>query len=364
MEFSLPLMRSLFFLLIIAFFAHFSLTFSLEPKVPNIALVAVGTAFFAAILMISERLLKKLNLRIFNLIALGLLFGYLMGDILLLIFQTLIGETYFTFSNEIYTVIKALIFLTTCYGGTIIALRMEQSFNLVIPFIQFESPHQKRKNILLDPSLLIDQRLIDLIQSGLIDQKILIPRFVFKEIQEHLESKEEAIRTKARKELEAIKKIELLKGTDFYFADVEVTKGKEGLNLFIDLAHHLNANILTAEFHRFHNPEPNSVKIININFLSHALKPLSATGESLQIKILRYGKEPLQGVGYLDDGTMVVVNGGAKYLGETIKATILFSKPTSTGRIIFCNAALEEEAENSGFQSTERTSQHYTALKT
>jgi uncharacterized protein YacL len=80
------------------------------------------------------------------------------------------------------------------------------------------------------------------------------------------------------------------------------------------------------------------IKIINIHMLSNALKPLTQSGEFLSIKIQRYGKEPRQGVGYLEDGTMVVVNGGAEYIGETIKCQVLSVKHTSSGRMIFCNA--------------------------
>jgi uncharacterized protein YacL len=99
----------------------------------------------------------------------------------------------------------------------------------------------------------------------------------------------------------------------------------------------MNANILTADISKIQQSELEELKVININLLSQALKPLTTAGEHIHIKIQRFGKEPRQGVGYLDDGTMVVVNGGAEYIGKTIKVIVLSIKPTSSGRMIFCN---------------------------
>src|ERR1044072_7233269 len=103
----------------------------------------------------------------------------------------------------------------------------------------------------------------------------------------------------------------------------------------------MNTNIITSDINRIQQASIEGVRIINIHLLSNALKPLTQAGEFINIKIQRYGKEPRQGVGYLDDGTMVVVNGGAEFIGETIKAQVLSVKHTSSGRMIFCNAAEE-----------------------
>ena len=95
------------------------------------------------------------------------------------------------------------------------------------------------------------------------------------------------------------------------------------------------------------------IRIINIHSLSNALKPLMQAGEFIKIKMQRYGKEPRQGVGYLDDGTMVVVNGGGNYIGETIDAKVLSVKHTTSGRMIFCNAIDEENFDDDEYEDDE-----------
>ena len=110
----------------------------------------------------------------------------------------------------------------------------------------------------------------------------------------------------------------------------------------IQLARLLDAHILTADPSGLNAHTYEGVKWINLFTLSNALKPVVQTGETIPIKIQRYGKEPLQGVGYLDDGTMVVVNGGSAYLGEIVQVQVLSVKHTPTGRMIFCNSAQEK----------------------
>jgi uncharacterized protein YacL len=100
--------------------------------------------------------------------------------------------------------------------------------------------------------------------------------------------------------------------------------------------------LITADISRIQMASIEGIRVINIHTLSNALKPLMQAGEFIKIKVQRYGKEPRQGVGYLEDGTMVVVNGGGNYIGETIDAKVLSVKHTTSGRMIFCNAIDEE----------------------
>ncbi|CCB91023.1 hypothetical protein WCH_AR05120 [Waddlia chondrophila 2032/99] len=101
--------------------------------------------------------------------------------------------------------------------------------------------------------------------------------------------------------------------------------------------------MLTAEANQIEQSSVEGIRIINMHNLAKALKPLTQTGEFISIKVQRYGKEARQGVGYLEDGTMVVINGGAEFIGEMIKAQVLSVKHTSSGRMIFCNAFEDEE---------------------
>ena len=153
-------------------------------------------------------------------------------------------------------------------------------------------------------------------------------------------------KSKARRCLEVIKKMEQLDHLGLRFNDTDFPEVRDTTSKLIRLARLIDGNILTADISRVQMASIEGVKIINLHSLSNALKPLMETGEMIRIKVQRFGKEARQGVGYLDDGTMVVVNGGGNFIGEVIDAQVLSVKHTSSGRMIFCNAfeaGLEEQ---------------------
>lgn len=212
---------------------------------------------------------------------------------------------------------------------------------MCIPFVEFKQSTLKKKDILVDISVLTDPRIIDLASSGMLDHHLIIPRFSVKELQGQLENPDESIKTRARRCLDVIKKLENIPSLDLRYVDTDFPDIKDQMTKLVRLARFLDTNIITSDINRIQQSSIEGVRIINIHMLSHALKPITQAGEVLNIKIQRYGKEARQGVGYLDDGTMVVVNGGAEFIGETIKAHVLSVKHTSSGRMIFCNAAEE-----------------------
>ncbi len=141
--------------------------------------------------------------------------------------------------------------------------------------------------------------------------------------------------------MDLIKKLEDVEHLYIKFSDTDFPEVKDPQGKLIRLARLVDANIFSADISKIQMSSIEGIKVINLHSLSNALKPLMQTGEYVKIKIQRYGKEPKQGIGYLEDGTMVVVNGGGKYLGETIDAQVLSVKHTSSGRMVFCNACDE-----------------------
>ena len=150
---------------------------------------------------------------------------------------------------------------------------------------------------------------------------------------------------KAKRCIETLKKLEDIPTLELRYNDTDFPEIKDQTSKLFRLARLLDANILTADISRVQSASIEGIKIINLHTLSNALKPLMQAGEQIKIKIQRYGKEPRQGVGYLEDGTMVVVNGGGDFIGETIDAQVLSVKHTSSGRMIFCNAFDQEGLE-------------------
>ena len=309
--------------------------------------VIYGTALgvtFALFLVGLELLFKKFHPRAFNTVTLGLFFGFLMGQVLLLLFGSLIEIAQPLVTPAVEQLIRVSLLLLGAYLGMVMTLRAADELSLSLPFVRFKYQSQRKRDLLLDLSILEDSRLIDLAASGLLDNHLVVPRFIIKELYQAMDKGDnEGIKAKSRRSLDVLKKLEALPHLDLRFNEMDYPEMRDSLQKLVRLARFLDANILSADTSKVQSASVEGVRMINIHALSHALKPLMQTGEALSIKVQRYGKEPRQGVGYLDDGTMVVINGGGNFIGETVRAHVLSVKHTASGRMIFCNALEEDE---------------------
>lgn len=331
--------RLFFLVLSIFFMTTFMLTSSPGSTLGNTAVgFGLGGLLFALFLGF-DFAFQKFHLRSFNAITLGLFFGYLMGQGLILIFDTVLDLTTLAIVMQPQTleIIKISIFLFGIYLATMMTLKYAEEIYLSIPFVRFSPTQQKKKDLILDHSVLSDPRLIDLANSGLVDHTLVVPRFIVKELQSQMETGDETHRTKARKSIETIKKLEGLPNLNLRFVNNDYPEITDTNQKLIRLARALEANILSSDLTKVQLPAVEGINIINMHFLANSLKPLMQAGEQLKIKVQRYGKEAMQGVGYLEDGTMVVINGGGDYIGESIDTQVLSVKHTSSGRMIFCN---------------------------
>lgn len=338
MSISLPFIRVVFFFISVLFSLIFA-TQHLEGgfNLINAAVGVLSGIAFAGLLIGADFAFKRFNLRSFNTAALGLFFGYLMAEAILFVLSGIMGDT----SSAYLTPARFLVYLFCAYLGMVMTARAAEEIHISIPFVEFKALGHKKKDILVDISVLIDPRIIDLASSGLLDHDLILPRFAVKELYSQAESMDEAVKSKARRSLEVIKKLESISTLDLRYVDTDFPEIKDSMTKLIRLARFLDTNIITSDINRIQQSSIEGVRIINIHMLSNALKPITQAGEVINIKIQRYGKEARQGVGYLEDGTMVVVNGGAEFIGETIKGHVLSVKHTSSGRMIFCNASEE-----------------------
>ncbi len=345
MNISLAFIRVFFMFLSILFMTTFMLALPEGSKLVNTSLgIGLGIAF-ALTLYGFDTLFRRFNLRSFNITAMGLFAGYLMGQALVLIFNAILDLT--LLSDAILpTVIEAVkisFFLFGLYLGTVMTMRASDEIHISIPFVKLTPLTHKKKDLVIDISALADARILDVAVTGLFDSQLIIPRFVIKELYAQAETSDEVNKAKARRALEVIKKLEDIPSLDLRLNDTDFPDVREISGKLIRLSRLLDANIITADISRIQISGLEGVRVINMHTLSNALKPLMQTGECIKIKIQRYGKEPRQGVGYLEDGTMVVVNGGGDFIGDLIGAQVLSVKHTSSGRMIFCNAFEEPE---------------------
>ncbi len=267
----------------------------------------------------------------FNTALLGLFIGYLMGLVLLSIFDLIVSLASLP-QNTLLSSCEIAFFLVALSLGVILTTRGSKEFAFSIPFVKFSKVNPKTKEIILDITALSDPRIIDLAATGLLDGRLILPRFLLNDLYAQEEAHQQA--------LENLRKLKSFPELHLTFHDTDFSELKENNQKVLRLSRLLSADILMAG-QKLESPLDDA-KIINLHALAIAFKPLMQRGEYLQTKIQRHGKEERQGVGYLEDGTMIVVNGGGDYIGKTIKACVLSIKHTTTGRMIFCNVASEE----------------------
>lgn len=344
MNLALAFTRTLFMVLSIFFMTVYTISGPGGYTIGNLV-IGLGLGLtFGLVLIGFDILFRRFNLRAFNIAIIGLFVGYLMGQALVLVLSAIldISAASIHLQPQVLEVLQISLFLFGVYLGTLMTLRASDELSISVPFVRFTQTAHKKKDLLIDPSVLADARILDLAGSGIVDDHLVLPRFLIKELYIQAETQDEVSRSKAKRALEVIKKLEQVPTLDMRYSDSDFPEIKDPMNKLIRLARLLDANIVTADISRLQMGAIEGVRIINIHALSNALKPLTQTGEKIKIKIQRHGKEPRQGVGYLEDGTMVVVNGGGEYIGETIEATVLSVKHTTSGRMIFCNAQDEE----------------------
>lgn len=327
----------------------------------NCALGLGVSALFVGLLFCLDFSFGRTSLKSFNTIALGLFFGWVFAQILTLVLRSLFGAVGLLISEGATNFLLGSLYLLALYFGVAFTARAAEEIHFSIPFLRLKPKTQEKKDLILDTSVLMDPRMIDLVATGLLDHHLILPRFVIKQVHEMAESPSEQRKAKAKQAIELLKKMEQTADLELRIQEADFPDLKDIPSKLIRLARLLEANLFTADLHAFEIGAGDGIKIINLNALAKALKPLTQSGEYIDVKIQRYGKEARQGVGYQEDGTMVVINGGAEFIGETIRAQVLSVKHTSAGRMIFCNAITAAGEESFG-QELENAAKPYFAL--
>ena len=194
---------------------------------------------------------------------------------------------------------------------------------------------QDSQKILVDTSAIIDGRIADIARTGFIQGRLLIPRFVLNELQYVSDSADNLRRQRGRRGMEVLSELQKDESIPVTISDIDVEGVREVDERLIVLARQLSCPILTNDYNLNRVAELQGVSILNINELANAVKAILLPGESLEMKIIQEGKEFGQGVGYMEDGTMVVVENGNKYIGKVLRITVTKVLQTAAGRMIF-----------------------------
>jgi len=285
---------------------------------------------FGGLLIAIDEMLKGFSLRAFSATTFGLLLG---------MFVAMIIDKSGLFENADapqHWLIRLGLFLSFGYIGIILAMRSnKEDFSLIIPYVRF-SPQNKPDNLLiLDTSTIIDGRIADLIDVKFIEGLVVVPRFVLRELQLISDSGDAVKRARGRRGLEMLNRMQRSQSIEVRIHDGDFPEEKDVDSKLVRLARNLNAKLFTNDYNLAKVAELQKVQCVNLHEISKLLKIILLPGEILSVKIVREGKDKGQGVGYMPDGTMVVVNNGHPHIGQQIEVQVQSLLQTGAGVIVF-----------------------------
>jgi uncharacterized protein YacL len=235
-----------------------------------------------------------------------------------------------------------LIYILTGYVGVMIGVWKGKEFNPAGWRILSKTGPRGEVPKILDTSVIIDGRIADVCETGFLEGPFIIPQFILRELQHIADSSDPLKRNRGRRGLDILNRIQKQSDLEVKITDHDFPKIQEVDAKLIELAKRINGRIITNDFNLNKVAELQGLAALNLNLLSNALKPVVLPGETIHVQILKEGKEQGQGVAYLDDGTMVVVEEGKKIIGKELDVVVTSVLQTTAGRMIFARAKDEE----------------------
>lgn len=227
------------------------------------------------------------------------------------------------------------LFVICPYLAAVIALRGKDEFNLVIPYVRFVPHEVDVPLVVVDTSVLIDGRIARVCESGFLSAALVIPRFVLNELRAVADSPDPHKQARGRRGLEVLNELRRIKNLDIRITESEVSKREDVDAKLVFLAQAMRGKLLTTDYNLAKMAEFHGVPWLNLNALAKSLRPELMIGERLEVDLVKPGKEDTQAVGFVEDGSMVVVTGGRPHIGRRVQAEIVSVLPTAGGKMIF-----------------------------
>lgn len=296
----------------------------------------IGTSIGVLVVLV-DLMLKGFSLRGLSAITFGLGMGTLVA-------YMISASPLFEKGDEamIY-LIRLTLFLVCTYLGTVIALRGRDEFNLVIPYVRFVPHEVDVPLVVVDTNVLIDGRIARVCETGFLSAALVIPRFVLRELQAVADSPDPIKQARGRRGLDVLAELRRIKNLDIRITESEVTKSDEVDAKLVFLASSMRAKLLTTDYNLAKMAEFQGVPWLNLNQLAKSLQPDLMMGEEVEVELVKAGKEDGQAVGFLPDGSMVVVTGGRAHVGRRVTAEIVSVIPSAGGKMVFARLGTAAE---------------------
>jgi uncharacterized protein YacL len=266
-----------------------------------------------------------------------LLLGLLLGTLFSLALEPIISDWVGRHAGR-QQAIRLFLTAVCCYISISALLQTKDEFRFIIPYVEFSKQVKGGRPLVLDTSVIIDGRIADICDTRFIDTKLVVPRFVLQELQSIADSSDKLKRNRGRRGLDMLKRMQNNPKVELQMHEAnlpelrDVHKVDERLVVF---AKALGARVVTNDYNLNKIAQLQGVDVINLNELSNAMKSVALPGEALAVRLVKQGDQIGQGVGYLEDGTMVVVEQGRSYLGQDVGITVTSVLQTPAGRMIF-----------------------------
>ncbi|WP_406701099.1 PIN domain-containing protein [Singulisphaera sp. Ch08] len=330
----LYMIRALFVLVVAGMAVRIARTVG-ENQLANPYLVFVGLLVGAIVIMVTDILTPRKRIQTISAIYFGIIVGVLLSD---LIQNALQPSLDLYLMPVVRNSVSGFMMICICYVCVSTLLQTKDDFRFIIPYVEFSKEVKGSRPLVLDTSVVIDGRIADVAETKVIDQPLIVPRFVLQELQGIADSSDKLRRNRGRRGLDILNRLQKSTGVEVKIHDSEIPELagiREVDQRLVVLAKHLGGKVVTNDYNLNKIAKLQGVEVINLNDLANALKPIVLPGEGLTVKLLKRGEEPGQGIGYLDDGTMIVAEQGGYHLGETIRLTVTSVLQTSAGRMIF-----------------------------
>lgn len=264
-------------------------------------------------------------------------FGTIIGLFLTYVFQLALSPLMPQKNLYLADWIQLAISTVLCYSCISVLLQTKDDFRFIIPYVEFAKEVKGLKPYVLDTSVVIDGRIADVVETRVIDNQLIMPQFVIAELQAIADSNDKMKRNRGRRGLDILNRLRSDPKVDLMIYDRELPEfaGQPVDQKLVLLAKNLDGKVVTNDYNLNKVAKLHNVGVINLNDIANSLKPVFLPGEAIDVRIVKAGEEAGQGVGYLEDGTMVVIEGGRDHVGELVAATVTSVLQTSAGRMVF-----------------------------
>jgi uncharacterized protein YacL len=295
----------------------------------------LGILLVGLVVVLTDIFVRNKQITTISAVYFGLLLGLLLGPLFSVALEPFVKEG---LGDYLFQGLRLLITVLCCYVSVSLLLQTKDEFRFIIPYVEFSKQVKGGRPLVLDTSVIIDGRIADICDTRFVDTKLIVPRFVLQELQSIADSSDKLKRNRGRRGLDMLKRMQNNPKVDLQMHEGNLAELREVHKVderLVVLAKVLGARVVTNDYNLNQIAQLQGVDVINLNELANALKSVALPGETLVLRLVKQGDQLGQGVGYLDDGTMVVVEQGRSYIGQEVAITVTSVLQTPAGRMIF-----------------------------